>query len=384
MAFDASTLHSLYIHWPFCPYKCHFCPFVALAGQDQFMHQYHNALVAEIRAFAQQLKGVAEINTIFLGGGTPSTYPPELLLDMFGILKDVFHIQQGSEITLEVNPGTVTEEKVLIWHKVGINRLSIGVQSLNDKVLQGLNRRQSVQDVHRLFTLVGDRFDSLSIDLILGLPGISNEEWRQIIEQVVSWPITHISVYFLTIHENTPLYFGVAQKKVQLPPDDMMVELYAWTVEQLEENGFYRYETSNFAKAGYESRHNQVYWQRKPYKGFGLGACSFDGKQRLQNEKNLMTYITQSMSGSSVINFSETLTPEQEWLEILMLGLRQVKGMHLSEICKDLSDKQKLFINEQLEHLCGLGYLQRNDDIIRLTQSGLAVENEIIVKLSLR
>ena len=283
---------SLYIHWPFCPYKCHFCPFVALASHDQFMEQYHKALIAEIEQFVDKQSQVVPIKTIHFGGGTPSTYPLVLLLDMMSILNKRFVIEPDVEIALEVNPGTVSLEKIRVWRNVGINRLSIGVQGIDDKVLQSLNRHQTTDQVIDLLTNAAAFFDNISVDLILGLPGISGEHWKLLIMRAVQWPLVHISIYFLTIHENTPLYFKVQANQVSLPDDQEVVALYEWTCDTLAKHGFEQYELSNFARPGYASKHNTAYWNRDAYKGFGIGACSFDGQYRFQNEKNIMKYMT--------------------------------------------------------------------------------------------
>ena len=256
---------SLYIHWPFCPYKCHFCPFVALASHDQFMTQYHHALVKEIEQF--EPSGKLTIDTIFFGGGTPSTYPSDLLLDMFGTLRRKFIISDTAEITIEVNPGTVQEEQLIVWKQLGINRLSIGVQSLKDSVLNKLNRKQSLADVRWLIEKAASYFNALSVDLILGLPGVSEQEWKQMLADIVQWPIVHISIYFLTVHEETPLYFKVKKQEVLLPPDDAVVDLYIWSIEFLKIMGLNNMRFLILASQVYHSRHNSAYWNEQHIKG---------------------------------------------------------------------------------------------------------------------
>lgn len=376
---------SLYIHWPFCPYRCHFCPFVALAGHDAYMEQYHTALSAEIRAYARQQPARCEIKTIFLGGGTPSTYPPHLLLDVFGTLKEEFDIDPSAEITLEVNPGTVNPEKVVAWKQAGINRLSIGVQSLQDAVLVGLNRHQSVHDVMATLEYTSPFFDALSIDLILGLPGVSSDDWKNTIRQVVEWPITHLSIYFLTIHEQTPLYYRVQTRTAIIPPDDEVMDLYLWTLEVLDAAGFERYEVSNFARKAahksYRSEHNMVYWDRKPYKGFGLGAWSFDGLVRSHNEKNLITYCERASRDEALTVFTETVTPYQVWFEQVMLSMRRAEGVSYALLKKEIDDD---FLAATVTDLVAAGYAREGAEALILTEKGLAVENEIVVRLTAR
>lgn len=347
------------------------------------MERYHTALVSEIEQFVQAQAVQTSIQTIHFGGGTPSTYPPALLLDMFGILNKNFVIDPNAEIALEVNPGTVSDEKIMAWRDAGINRLSIGVQSVNDKVLQSLNRHQTASQVYGLLDKVAPFFDNISIDLILGLPGISGDDWRALIEQVMQWPIKHISIYFLTIHENTPLYFKVQANQVTLPADEEIVSLYEYTCDVLASHGFEQYELSNFAKQGYASRHNTAYWNRDTYKGFGIGACSFDGSMRFQNEKSIMRYMDLCEKKEHCTTFCETLTPKQVWLEVLMLGLRRPQGIALEDLLHtDAGMEASAQRFSSLERLVRDGYIEYQGPNVRLTRRGLAVENEILAQLA--
>lgn len=384
MFYDISAnTRSLYIHWPFCPYRCHYCPFVALASHDPFMERYHNALVKEIREFGKQYTEKLPLDTIYFGGGTPSTYPDHLLLDMFDILREYFIFDQNTEITLEVNPGTVRFEQLALWKKLGINRISIGVQSLNDSVLQKLNRLQKATDVYSLLEKAPAYFDNISVDVILGLPGVSKTEWKALLATIVTWKITHLSMYVLEIHDTTPLFFNVKSKKVTLPCDDEVVELYHWSREFLADHGFAQYEVSSFARNTKESRHNTTYWERKPYRGFGLGACSFDGASRLQNEKNLMKYLESIEQNMYQPIFTEVITKDQIYAEKIMLGLRRMKGVSWEDISENLSDEQKAKIITTINALQQQKLITENDGRLQLTPAGLVVENEIITRLSL-
>lgn len=375
-----SDTRSLYIHWPFCPYKCNFCPFVAIASHDQFMEQYHNALKKEIQSYAASFSDYS-IDTVFFGGGTPSTYPDALLLDTFDTLSKSFNFHVGTEVSIEVNPGTVRTEQLQIWKDAGINRISIGVQSLKDAVLQKLNRHQTAEQVFSLLDRASKVFDNISIDLILGLPEVTPDEWKDLLKRVVTWPIKHVSVYFLTVHEDTPLYFKVKTQRISLPHDDEMVDLYQWTRLFLAENGFEQYELSNFGKAGFESKHNTVYWDRKPYKGLGLGACSFDGSSRFQNDKNLMRYIEGVEKGKDITAFCETLSREQVHLERLMLGLRRKKGVVWDDAIELISVSKRQEFKDSIDQFMQQGLLVKEGETIRLTPQGLVVENEIISQL---
>ncbi|MCX5922496.1 MAG: radical SAM family heme chaperone HemW [Candidatus Dependentiae bacterium] len=379
----AADARSVYLHWPFCPYKCHFCPFVALASHDQFMGRYHNALTKEIKDFGALFQSKLPLETLYIGGGTPSTYPDDLLLDTFAILKDIWTFDESCEVTIEVNPGTVRVEQLSLWKALGINRLSIGVQSLKDPVLKKLNRHQSAQDVFTVIDQAKDHFDNLSVDFILGLPEVSSADWRDLIQQAVTWPIKHISIYFLMVHEDTPLYFGVKKKAITLPCDDEVVDLYYWTIDYLAQHGFDQYEISNFARAGYESKHNSMYWDRKPYKAFGLGACEFDGTMRLQNQKNLGKYLDGVERGEDITVFSETLSSEQVYLERVMLGLRRSQGVSYQDLMENLSEQRQHDVRAKIAYLQASDFVMERSGRLLLTPKGLAVENDIVVKLSL-
>lgn len=382
MQYDVSVqTRSVYIHWPFCPYKCHYCPFVALASHDSFMTQYHKALTKEIEYYGTIAGERIQLNTLYFGGGTPSTYPNELLVELFDTLKKVFIITNETEVTIEVNPGTVQEGQLEVWKSLGINRLSIGVQSLNDKVLHSLNRLQSAQSVVVLLEKACQIFSNISVDVILGLPGVSDEEWKTLLQTVMTWPITHVSMYFLTIHEDTPLYFKVKSKAVVIPCDDKMIELYYESRNTLVTNGFDHYEISSFARPGCQSRHNTAYWERVPYKAFGLGACSFDGSRRLQNEKNLMKYMSKADKNEDCVIFMEQLTDQQIAIERIMLGLRRSKGVTWDIIENHLSEYKKTVVREKIEEFKQKQWMQEIDGVLTLTPAGLALENEIIVQL---
>ena len=377
------STRSLYLHWPFCPYRCHFCPFVALASHESFMPRYHKALCAEIDRFGAQLSDKLELDTIYMGGGTPSTYPDELLLDMFGRIRDMANFDFTDEVTIEVNPGTVRSEQLSLWKSIGINRMSMGVQSLKEKTLHELNRMQKTADVYRLLESTQGIIDNISVDFILGLPGVSSAEWKSYLREVVTWPITHISVYFLMVHEQTPLYFKVQSNNVRLSKDEEIVALYHWTSQLLQDHGFERYEVSNFAKPGYRSLHNSVYWDRKPYKAFGLGACSFDGTARFQNEKSLLPYLQMVESGQDPAVYTEQLTESQIRLEKVMLGVRRSQGISVEDLYEGLQTKEIDEIKRRIKVLEEQVLLQWTNDRLVLTSAGLAIENEIVRQLTM-
>jgi len=355
---------------------------VAIAGHDDLMEEYDAALNVEIKRFAAECPGKLNLDTIYIGGGTPSTWPDKLLLDTFGTIKSTFAMQKISEITLEVNPGTVKKEQFSIWKEAGITRLSIGVQSLNDAVLANLNRHQKASDVHKLLGWAQEeRFENLSVDVIIGLPEISSDEWKAMIKELVTWPIKHVSMYFLSIHENTPLATRLQNNELRLPQEDPIVDLYYWTVDIFEKHGLKQYEISSFARKGFESQHNQVYWERKPYKGFGIGACSFDGKVRYQNIKNEARYVQALKKEVDVVASCEELKPEQIKLEKVMLGLRQMKGFNLFDVAAVMTKEEEEKFLERVKEFKEKKIITQEGSRIYLKKKKYAVENEVAIKL---
>ncbi|MBM3893879.1 radical SAM family heme chaperone HemW [Candidatus Dependentiae bacterium] len=372
----------LYIHWPFCSFKCHYCDFVAFEQHADHQAAYHEVLLAEIRAFAKQYAYQTPIDTIFIGGGTPSLYPLPWITELFSVLRSSFDLSNCSEITLESNPADIDEEKLDCWHSIGINRLSVGVQSLDDEVLLKLNRRQRASDVQRVMKIAPKYITNLSVDLILGLPDVSPAMWEYTIAQATNWPIKHLSMYFLTIHEKTPLYFNVARGKISLPDEEYIVTLYDQTIQQLEAAGIVQYEISNFACNGFQSLHNTAYWERKPYKGFGVGASSFDGSGRYINTNNLVSYMKSSQNVDCIVPHShEIITPKQALLEHLMLSLRQNKGLDLQSMVYLLDPQELVALKNQLPILASAGLVTVTNDRVCLTHKGMALENEVVLRL---
>lgn len=376
------TLHSLYIHWPFCSSKCYYCDFVALEQHADYQDAYHAALCREIELKSNKLRPEdRNIKTIFIGGGTPSLYPPEQFTELFTVLRKYYNFNSIEEITIEANPADITEERLDTWLSCGVSRVSCGVQVLDDAALERLNRRQRIYDVKQAIKLLPKYFDNISMDLIVGLPGVSNTTWQETIETVATWPLKHLSLYFLTIHEQTPLYYKIKKGEITPTDDETIVDAYQTTVNHFQQHGFMQYEISNFAQKGYESTHNIAYWNRKPYLGFGIGSSSFNGSKRTINQKNLTTYINELKKDLFSFNFSEILTPEQITMETFMLSLRQRSGMHLHSMLYYIDKAQHNNFLQKLYHLEEAGFIQIHNEQVQLTMRGMIFENEVILKL---
>ncbi|MFA6264049.1 MAG: radical SAM family heme chaperone HemW [Candidatus Babeliales bacterium] len=370
-----------YIHWPFCHLKCAFCDFVAFQNHEHYQEAYCKRLCQEIVTFCAQYPAADRLlTTIFIGGGTPSMCPLPLFERIMQTIYQETDCSAVSEITIETNPSDITDQRLAAWRKLGINRLSIGVQCLDDDVLEKLNRKQRVSDVERALSLAPSYFNNISVDLILGLPGIREDAWKDTIAKVVTWPIKHISVYFLMVHEKTPLAFALKKGDLSLLSDNTQVRIYEWTVKMLEQHGFEQYEISNFSRSGCASVHNSAYWDRRPYQGFGVGAASFDGAIRSINTNNLSAYLAADSAMPPCTR--EVLTPQQEFMEVLMLSLRQKRGIDLQHMVYFLNDCQNLGFKSKIADLVAAGLMEEHQGFVRLTLKGMALENEVVVWLS--
>ena len=369
MSFDCDHI---YIHWPFCRNKCFYCDFTSFAKSEKSIEEYHESLCKEIREFSNG----AQIKTIFIGGGSPSLYPIQLLKELFVLLRSKFDCSQLSEVTIEANPRDITEEKLAVWKEIGMNRLSMGIQMLDDEILKSVGRLQKNEDVFIAMECASNYFDNISVDLILGLPGATEKKWLQTLENVVKLPVRHVSVYFLTLYDETPLRKMVEQKELVVSDEDDLVSLYEKTVEYLNENGFSQYEISNFSQRGFESKHNQAYWDYKTYKGFGIAAASFDGQIRTKNTEKLCDYLNGEILGSS-----EELSEDDRLLERVMLGLRQRKKLGLRRMIYLVHGEKKEKLERTISELKRQALLEEDENGVCLTARGMVLENEVVLRL---
>lgn len=310
---------SVYIHLPFCERKCLYCAFTSFVSCDDVQKEYVKHLIKEIENFKDGYKA----KTIYFGGGTPSVLRLDLLEKIFDALKNKFEIEKDAEITMEVNPNSVDEEKLGFYKRLGVNRLSMGIQSLNDKTLKKLGRLHTKKEALYKLQLATKFFDNVSCDLILGL-----EKEKNVVKyarKLIKFGIKHISCYILEVHENTPLYSLVKNKKYQPLNDEAVAKSYEKLRKFLEKQGFNQYEISNFSLVGFESKHNLAYWSYDDYVGFGLSSHSFLDGARYENSSNLKAYY----EGKGQ---SETITSDKEIEERILLGLRCKNGVDLEKL----------------------------------------------------
>ena len=319
----------IYVHIPFCASKCAYCNFYSLAGSDRLMPEFHSAVLKHIEEYAPQLDGYL-IDTIYFGGGTPSHYGANRLIGIFGALKKHGHVLLDSEVTAEVNPESVTRDELLKLRRAGFNRLSIGMQSASEKMLKSLGRAHSFADAEKAVKNArAAGFDNISIDIMYGLPSQDKDDWAETVARTAALKPEHISCYGLKIEEGTTLY--IFKDSPFLPDDDDQADMYLYTVETLARFGYRQYEVSNFARRGFESRHNLKYWLGEEYIGFGPAAHSYIGECRYSCVEDLQKYIERVYSGQSLIEYSEEMSDFEKAGEYLMLRLRTIYGISEEE-----------------------------------------------------
>lgn len=366
----------IYIHIPFCRSKCDYCDFYSLAGQEGRMDDYQKALLAHMKETAPQTRGW-QIDTVYFGGGTPSFYGEKRLRELLRLIGKRFDLAKDAEITVECNPDSVDLKMLQALRRAGVNRLSLGVQSACDRELQSLHRPHDFQQAVQAVALARKaKFQNLSLDLIYGLPGQELAGWQDTVEQILSLKPEHLSCYGLKVEEGTPLDYRVSRGE-KLPDDDAQADMYLWTVERLEKEGYRQYEISNFARSGFQSRHNLKYWMGRPYIGFGPGAHSDFGGRRYSFVRDLEGYISGVLEGGTVIDASDLIPARERGSEYLMLRLRTTRGIEEWEY------RREFFldfdpIEQKLEDYERHGWAERHERRWNLTPKGFLISNQLI------
>lgn len=357
----------IYIHIPFCKQKCTYCDF----HFSTTFHSYRDRMIASICRELELQKDYLKnqpIETIYFGGGTPSILKMEELNQILKTIGDHFNTVKFQEITLEANPDDITEESITSWKNAGINRLSIGLQSFKESDLQWMNRAHSVQEAFNCVDLaVKNGIDIITVDLIYGLPGLTNEEWIRHIETVVKMGVKHISAYCLTVEEGTALDKFVQKGKIIPASEQHQAEQFLLLVETLEKNGFHQYEISNFCKQGFESRHNSSYWKGIHYLGIGPSAHSYNGHSRSWNIRNNHSYMN-AIENLTPWFETEELSKTDVYNELLLTGLRTVYGVNLNQLNEILTLNPDF--HAQINQLCSKGLMEKENSSIRLTKTG--------------
>lgn len=358
---------NLYMHIPFCKRKCYYCDFISYSNKDSYIEEYIDTMIKEYRNYKAE---EYIIKTVYIGGGTPSYIDSKYIVK---ILNEI-NLENAEEITIEVNPGTVTKQKLLDYKISGINRLSIGLQATQDSLLNKIGRIHTYSeflDTYNMAKEVG--FKNINIDLMLALPEQKIEDIMQSVQKIIELNPEHISIYSLILEEGTKLYDMVNTKKCILPKDDEEREMY-WEVKNiLENNGYNHYEISNFAKKGYYSKHNTDCWNQKEYIGLGAAAHSYLDNRRYSNLENIEEYI-KNYNDKKVHEIQDKISQEKEYM---ILGLRKLDGINISEFELKFNENPIYLFRNELNKLVNLELIEIDLNNIRVTDKGLDLANMV-------
>lgn len=380
----------LYIHIPFCVKKCDYCDFLSFAAEEQTQKSYVAALQKELAFYGAKYKD-RRITTIFIGGGTPSWLKEDYMQAIMETVYHYFSVEQDAEITIECNPGTITEHKFEVYRRIGINRLSIGLQSVHNEELKILGRIHTFEQFLKTYDMARKHgFSNINIDLMSSLPGQTPEIFCDSLYQVLKLKPEHISAYSLIIEKGTPFYelyrFDAVKQAAgmqteSLPTEEEEYQTTKMTQHILKEAGYHWYEISNFAKPGYECRHNIGYWKRVDYLGVGLGASSLIDNVRYSNTRDLYTYL--SVPADSLHETAEQITRNEQMEEFMFLGLRMRDGFYRDEFTQAFGIPIEAVYGDALNHLQQEELLLKREGRIYLTDKGMDLNNYVVAQFML-
>jgi oxygen-independent coproporphyrinogen III oxidase len=371
---------SLYIHIPFCRSKCYYCDFNSYAGMEELMPAYFEALKKELVYYSKILTKYS-IGTIFIGGGTPSAVEKEYIVELMKLCRDRLNISDSAEISIETNPGTLDYDKLSAYRDSGINRLSMGLQAWQGSILKKIGRiHNSSEFEENLIAAKKAGFQNLNVDLIFGLPGQKEKDWEETLERVVDLGVEHISCYSLKIEEGTPFGDRLEKGEISYMDDELDRKMYYKAIEFLAEKGFNHYEISNFAKPGFECRHNLVYWKVKPYIGIGAGSHSYFDEKRFNNINSVEEYVKYLENNEIPKENIEVIDKSESISEYIILGLRLTEGIGIREFKEIFNENILEIYKSQIEKLINESLLVKYGDRLKLTAKGLDLANKVFVE----
>ena len=366
----------IYIHIPFCASKCSYCDFYSLAGCEHLMPDYHRALIAHLAESARGIRNY-EVDSVYFGGGTPSYYGAEHLMEIFDVLKRNGNVRLDAEVTVECNPDSMTYKDLKLLRSEGVTRLSVGVQATNNDLLKLIGRRHSFQQAELAFSAARKAgFDNISLDLIYGLPSQTKSDWAESLARIVEMHPEHISCYGLKLEEGTPMYREYKDSPV-LPSEDEQADMYSYAAEMLERYGYKQYEISNFCAPGFESLHNLKYWNLDDYMGFGPGAHSCVGNLRYSFVKDLKRYISGVEKKVSIIDEYQQVDPMERSVEYLMLAMRTNRGISEEDYRVRTQSDWKPILHALLAFQ-EKGWAEKTGDRWHFTVPGFLISNTLI------
>jgi len=369
---------AVYVHVPFCLQHCGYCDFALVANRDHLIPQYLVALENELQAHRLAIGDAVNVDTIFIGGGTPTHLTPETLQSLFTLIYQHFRPTTNAEISVEANPDGLDDERLDVLRSNGVNRLSLGVQSFDDAVLKTLERTHTGDQAMQTVERCGKWFPNVSLDLIFGVPGQSTVSWQQALDTATSLPVRHISTYGLTFEKDTPFFRREQHGQLKRTPDELERAMYLDAIASLSACGMQHYEVSNFAQPGFECRHNMVYWKADEYFAFGPGAASYLDGVRRTNTRSVLRWLKSWQQGDPAVEDCEQLSNEEKAREAIMLALRMRKGLNVPAFESRFGLSFTALAGDALQQHIDSGLLVRQSDFVSLTTEGLLIADTVI------
>lgn len=368
---------SIYIHIPFCKRKCKYCDFTSFKGNREMIDLYMTSLMEEIKLYDDILRK-SNIKTIFFGGGTPSAVDGQYIYNTMKYLFDNYKIDKDIEVSLELNPGTIDEEKLKIYKEAKINRISMGAQSFNDDILKSIGRIHKEKDIYKTVELLRKNgFYNINLDLMFSLPNQSLEDMKLSLKKAIELKLPHISNYSLILEEGTILYEEYKKGKYKIIDEDLDREMYESSNKILRDNGYKHYEISNFAKDGYECKHNLVYWNIENYLGLGISAHSNYDHKRFYNTSNISQYIELIAKGEKATVETEDISYYEEIAEYVIMGFRKIEGLNLKEFKNRFNLDFEDYFTSEIKKNLDSDLISFDGDNIKLTDKGLNLSNQV-------
>ena len=364
-----------YIHVPFCRHRCGYCDFTLVAGRDDLIDDYLRALEIELQSLDEQ----KELDTLFLGGGTPAHPSAEQLARLMDLLFDHFLLADGYEFSIEANPIDLRPEKIDVLVDAGVNRVSLGVQSFDTKILQLLERDHRAEQIPEVTERLKSHFENIGIDLIFGVPGQTLELWQQTLQAAIDLEPAHFSTYGLTFEKGTSFWSRRDKRELIPLAEDLEREMYQAAMEMLPAAGFEQYELSNFARPGFRCRHNEVYWNGESYFGFGPGAAQYINDRRDINHRSVTTWLKRIFAGESPVGESEELSPEERAREAAVIALRKCEGIDKRKFAQRFGFPLGGLAGDAINRYLQTGLLEETETHLRLTTEGRFLADTVIV-----
>jgi oxygen-independent coproporphyrinogen III oxidase len=374
---DGRADAAIYVHFPFCRHMCTYCDFDTFTGLEALVGSYVDAAARQI-----EISPKARATSLYIGGGTPSIMSPDQAHSLLGHCRHRFLLRPESEATIEANPTDMSLPRLLGFRQAGFNRLSVGVQSADAKLLRLLGRRHTPEDSTAAIRAARDAgFENVSVDLIYGIPRQDLTVWRETLESIVEWNVEHVSCYMLTVEPGTPMERGVSRGTLQLPPEEEVVAMYDLAAELLGTAGYRHYEISNWARPGRESAHNLTYWRNRQYLGIGAGAAGFWAGRRYKVLPRIRAYAEGTRVGRIPLSESEEISPRRAMSDTLILGLRLEEGVSVAAFGERHGVSPDEVYGEVLQWGVDSGLLARSGGRLRLTDRGIMLSNELFERL---